>query len=134
MGQDLGAVAPFPSLLYDTFEDRTTDAGHAVEGLGGDLVFRDLAAHFPGVQPGADDEFAATDLGFDEGAIIVPRRYLPRHSTMLVDMLYVSVAPIALAKDCEASSGPGINLRLGQTAIGVGPQLDPFRQRFDQAG
>ena len=37
----------------------------------------------------------APDLGFDEGSAIVSRCWLPCHSAMLGDMLYVSVAPIA---------------------------------------
>ena len=35
MGQNMGAGAPFPERLCGTFEDRTTEAGHAVEGLWG---------------------------------------------------------------------------------------------------
>lgn len=70
----LDAGAPFRKCLCDAPEGRTTEAGHAVQGLCGDLVFGDLAAHFPGDQPGTDDQFTAPDLGFDEGAIIVSRR------------------------------------------------------------
>ena len=35
MGQNMGAGAPFPERLCGTFEDRMTEAGHAVEGLCG---------------------------------------------------------------------------------------------------
>lgn len=58
-----------------------------------------VAIQVSGVQPLADDALVAPDLGVDEGSAIVPRRWLPRDSAMLGDMLYGSVTPTAQAED-----------------------------------